>query len=172
MPFSQLYKPLIESEKSVSKTLIRPRNIYRIQAYEYIDGTNKTFTGIHTAYVFVIGIYDKKLNCIKISEVRPQIFSTWFKSVLRKRINSTIIDESKTLSDIIVRGNLTGNSFFAPKVKSAQIYKQPISVYRTYILQNVKQVKEITLKKQYIKDLLGIKTPMENLNETSGTNIE
>ena len=166
MPFSQLYKPLIQSERSVSKTLIKPRNIYKIQSYEYADGTQKSFIGIHTAYVFVIGIYDKKVNCIKISEVRPQIFTAWFKTVLRKRLNAKTIDESQMLSEIVVRGNFTGNSFFQPKVKPTQIYKQPIPIYRTYILQNIKQIKEINLKKQYIKDLLGIKTTNTNTEIT------
>ena len=69
MPFSLQYRPFIEKEDSISKILIRPKNVYKIVYYEYADGTAKTLSGPKTAYVFVIGIYDKKLVCLKISEM-------------------------------------------------------------------------------------------------------
>ena len=46
MPFTLQYKPLIEGEEKIGKSLLRPRNIYRINTYKYIDGTTKTnFSG-------------------------------------------------------------------------------------------------------------------------------
>jgi hypothetical protein len=67
MPFSLQYKPFIEKEDPISKILLRPKNIYKIVYYQYVDGTAKTLSGPKTAYVFVIGIYDKRLICLKIS---------------------------------------------------------------------------------------------------------
>jgi hypothetical protein len=69
MPFSLEYKPLIESESSVSKTMIRPRNIYRIKSYKYADGKTKSLAGVETSIVFVIGISPEKVvSCLKITE--------------------------------------------------------------------------------------------------------
>jgi len=65
MPYSLQYKPLIESESSVSKTLVRPRNIYKINSYKYKDGNTKSLSGVETSFVFVIGITpDKVVSCM------------------------------------------------------------------------------------------------------------
>ena len=69
MPFARLYLPFIESEYKVGKGLVKPRNIYKIQSYEYKDGNVKTMTGIKASYVFVIGIYDKQLTCVKFKSL-------------------------------------------------------------------------------------------------------
>ena len=83
MPFSLQYKPFILSEESVSKSQILPRNIYKITSYQYVDGTTKTLSGTKTSIVFAIGITtDKKLTCIKISDIKPDKFFKWFDSFM------------------------------------------------------------------------------------------
>ena len=61
MSFVLQYKNLIESEVKLSKSQIKPRNIYRILVYEYADGDKKSLSGPKATLVFVIGIFEKQL---------------------------------------------------------------------------------------------------------------
>lgn len=165
MPFARLYLPFIESEYKIGKGAIKPRNIYKIQSYEYKDGTIKTLTGIKSAYVFVIGIYNKQLTCVKISEVSPNIFKLWFRDLFKRGLKEQQIDEAEELSEMLHRGTRSGGSFFSSYIKSETIYKGKTSTYRTYLLDNVKQIKIVNLKKDFIKELLNI-TPTPITEDT------
>jgi len=166
MPFARLYLPFIESEYKVGKGLVKPRNIYKIQSYEYADGTVKTMTGLKASYVFVIGIYNKQLTCVKFSEVTPTIFKLWFKDLFKRGLKEKEIDEAKELSELLHKGNRSGGSFFSSYIKSETIYKGKIPTYRTYLLDNINQIKAVNLKKDFIKELLNIRpTPLiEDIN--------
>jgi len=166
MPFARLYLPFIESEYKVGKGLVKPRNIYKIQSYEYKDGNVKTMTGAKASYVFVIGIYDKQLTCVKFSEVTPTIFKLWFKDLFKRGLKEKEIDEAKELSELLHKGNRSGGSFFSSYIKSETIYKGKIPTYRTYLLDNINQIKAVNLKKDFIKALLNITpTPLtEDIN--------
>jgi len=166
MPYARLYLPFIESEYKVGKGLVKPRNIYKIQSYEYADGTVKTMTGVKASYVFVIGIYNKQLTCVKFSEVTPTIFKLWFKDLFKRGLKEKEIDEAKELSELLHKGNRTGGSFFSSYIKSETIYKGKIPTYRTYLLDNINQIKAVNLKKDFIKELLNIRpTPLiEDIN--------
>jgi len=165
MPFARLYLPFIESEYKIGRGLIQPRNIYKIQSYEYKDGSVKTLTGVKSAYVFVIGIYNKQLTCVKISEVTPQIFKLWFRDLFKRGLKETQIDEAKELSELLHKGTRSGGSFFSSYVKSDTIYKGKTPTYRTYLLDNIKQIKAVNLKKDFIKELLSI-TPTTPIEDT------
>jgi hypothetical protein len=166
MPYARLYLPFIESEYKVGKGLVKPRNIYKIQSYEYADGTVKTMTGVKASYVFVIGIYNKQLTCVKFSEVTPTIFKLWFKDLFKRGLKEKEIDEAKELSELLHKGNRSGGSFFSSYIKSETIYKGKIPTYRTYLLDNINQIKAVNLKKDFIKELLNIRpTPLiEDIN--------
>jgi hypothetical protein len=152
MAFSARYLPFIETEEAVSKTLVRPRNIYKIVSYEYIDGKTKTLTGPKASYVFVLGIFEKKLNCIKMSEVRPERFFDWFKTIFRKSLTEEKLMETERLDDLIVLGDRQGNKLFNNYVKGKQIYNQNPCPYRTYNLDGIKQISEIKFKKEILKE--------------------
>lgn len=156
MPFSRDYIPLIELEEGVSKSLIRPRNIYKINSYTYKDGKTKTLAGIETAYVFVIGISpDKTISAIKISLIKPFQFFRWLKKLYKGGLSETAINESNNLEDILILDNRNGQKLFNQFVKSSRIYTQAINPYRTYILKNIKSVELVKIKKelliQYLK---------------------
>jgi hypothetical protein len=151
MPFSARYLPFIDTDEAVAKTLVRPRNIYKIISYEYIDGKTKTLTGPKTSYVFVLGIFEKKLNCIKISEVRPERFFDWFKTIFRKSLTEEKLMEAERLEDLIILGDRQGNKLFNSYVKGKQIYNQNPCPYRTYNLDGIRQISEIKLKKEIIR---------------------
>jgi hypothetical protein len=152
MPFSLQYKPFIEKEDPISKILLRPKNIYKIVYYQYADGTAKTLSGPKTAYVFVIGIYDKKLICLKISEMRPDKFFLWLKTLFQKSLTNERIDESKRLDEITIRSDRNGNAIFSRYVKGKAIVTQGKNPYRTYNMDGIQQISEITISKDTLKE--------------------
>jgi hypothetical protein len=154
MPFSLQYKRFIEKEDSVSKILVRPKNIYKIVYYEYADGTVKTLSGPKTSYVFVIGIYDKKLVCLKISEIRPDKFFLWLKSIFQKSLTNERIDESKRLDEIIIRSDRNGSTLYNRYVSGKPILTQSKNPYRTYNMDGIRQISEIIINKDTLKEYL------------------
>jgi hypothetical protein len=154
MPFSLQYKPFIEKEDPISKILLRPKNIYKIVYYQYADGVAQTLSGPKTAYVFVIGIYDKKLICLKISEMRPDKFFLWLKTLFQKSLTNERIDESKRLDEITIRSDRNGNAIFSRYVKGKAILTQGKNPYRTYNMDGIRQISEITITKDTLKEYL------------------
>lgn len=151
MSFALQYKSLIESEKRASKSSLITRNVYRISSYEFTDGDQKSLTGQNSSLIFLIGIYDKKLICLKISEVRPDIFFKWLKTIQLKDLTAQKIDESKSLNELIILDSPTGNKIFDGYVKGKSIYNIKPSPYRTYKLEGVKYIQEVNFKKDVLK---------------------
>jgi hypothetical protein len=152
MPFSLQYRPFIEKEDPISKVLVRPKNIYKIVYYQYADGVAKTLSGPKTAYVFVIGIYDKKLVCLKISEIRPDKFFLWLKDIFQKTLTDERIDESNRLDEITIRSDRTGGTLFNRYVKGKPIVTQNKNPYRTYNIDGIRQISEVVIKKDTLKE--------------------
>ena len=151
MSFTLQYKPLIESEKRASKTTLIPRNVYRISSYEFADGEQKSLTGQNSSLIFLIGIYEKKLVSLKISEVKPDIFFKWLKTVQLKGLTPQQFDEAKSLNELIILDSKTGNKIFDGYVKGKPIYNKKPSPYRTYNLDGVKYIQEVNFKKDILK---------------------
>ena len=83
MQYYRDYKPIISEELGVGPNLIKPRNIYKINSYKYIDGKTKSLAGNDTSLVFVIGVSPEKvISGIKINMIKPNIFYRWFKGDL------------------------------------------------------------------------------------------
>jgi len=155
MPYSLQYKPLIESESSVSKTLVRPRNIYKINSYKYKDGNTKSLSGVETSFVFVIGITpDKVVSCIKLSLIKPDIFFRWLKTLIRAGLTEEALKNAESLEDIIVLDAKDGQTIFNQFVKTSRLYRQNPPTYRTYLLKNIKNIEEVTIKKDILLNLL------------------
>ena len=155
MPYSLQYKPLIESESSVSKTLVRPRNIYKINSYKYKDGNTKSLSGVETSLVFVIGITpDKIVSCIKITLIKPDIFFRWLKTLIRVGLDEEKLKKAESLEDILVLDAKNGQTIFNQFVKTSRLYRQNPPTYRTYLLKNIKNIEEVTIKKDILLNLL------------------
>ena len=152
MPFSLQYRQFIEKEDAISKVLVRPKNIYKIVYYQYADGTSKTLSGPKTAYVFVIGIYDKKLVCLKISEIRPDKFFLWLKGIFQKTLTNERIDETNRLDEITIRSDRTGGTLFNRYVKGKPIVTQGKNPYRTYNMDGIRQISEVIINKDTLKE--------------------
>jgi hypothetical protein len=151
MPFSLEYKPLIESESPVSKTMIRPRNIYRINSYKYVDGKTKSLAGVETSIVFVIGISPEKVvSCLKISLIKPLLFFRWLVKLFEAGLSEEEIRNAESLEDLIVLDAKDGKKIFNQFVKRSRLYVQNPTPYRTYLLQNIKNIEEVKIKKEIL----------------------
>jgi hypothetical protein len=153
MPFALQYKPLIESETSVSKTLVLPRNVYRINSYKYADGKQKTLSGTTSTIVFVIGrTPDKKLSCIKISDIKPERFFKWLNKLYIKGLTEEKWTNAEKLEDLIIDADVKGSKIFNSFVKpDAVMYGDNPNIYRTYSLTGIKQIEEVKFKKDVLK---------------------
>lgn len=160
MPYAQQYNKFFTQETGVAKNQLVPRNIYKVVSYEYADGTLKTLSGTKTAIVFLLGITpDKKMLCIKISEVKPEKFFNWIKKNFRRRIKAEDIDEALTESKIdtlLLRDNRVGSKTFS-SVKNDSLYKLAPGSYRVYLLSGIKRISIMKLDGEYLKKILNKK---------------
>jgi hypothetical protein len=155
MQFSLQYKPLIESESSLSKTMIRPRNIYKINSYKYKDGVTKSLAGVETSIVFVIGISPEKVvSCLKITLIKPDLFFKWLKKLVRAGLSEEEMQNAESLEDLIIVDNKDGNKIFNQFVKPSRLYIQNPPAYRTYLLKNIKNIEEVKIKKEILLNFL------------------
>jgi hypothetical protein len=155
MPFALQYKPLIESESSTSKTLIRPRNIYKINNYKYKDGITKSLAGFETSLVFIIGISPEKVvSCLKITLIKPDLFFKWLKKLVRAGLSEEEMKNTESLEDLIIVDNKDGKKIFNQFVKPSRLYIQNPPAYRTYLLKNIKNIEEVKIKKEILLNFL------------------
>ena len=157
MANANLYKKYIKKQVPAIKTNIKTRNIYKIESYEYVDGTKKIFRGPDASLVFLIGISpDKKLSVIKFSEVIPDRFFRWLKTMFKSSVTCKQIkkaignDEFETL---LLSDTMKGGATFS-KLKSDTLYKTDPSAFRTYTLKGIKSISYLYLDETYIIEKL------------------
>jgi hypothetical protein len=148
------YKEYIEKESRVSKSTVRPRNIYRISSYDYADKEARSLSGASSSLIFVIGMFDNKISCIKLNNVDTGVFKKWIKTILKGGLNATQVDKMNSLEEVLLRSDDTGNQFFDSNVKGTAIYNSNPRPYRTYNVDGLKYIQEVKLKKEFIKSLL------------------
>jgi hypothetical protein len=150
------YVKLFEFGKRVQKGYLKlnPRNFYRVSRYEYADGDVKSLTGNNSSLIFVLGVHDEKVNCIKLNEVGLEIFKRWFPTLIKPTIKSEEVDSMEMISDLIIDGDRSGKSLFEAKVKGKSIYNLDPRPYRTYNLDGLQYIQEIKLKKEVVKEML------------------
>lgn len=150
------YKTTFDFGNRVTKQFVKqnPRNFYRISRYEYSDGDTKSLVGNESSLVFVIGVFENKVNCIKLNEVRPEVFIRWFPTILKPSLKVEDIDKANSLDEIVIFDSLDGNVLFESKIKTHPIYKQEPRPYRTYNLDGLKYIQQIQLKKEVIKSFI------------------
>lgn len=150
------YVKLFEFGKRVQKGYLKlnPRNFYRVSRYEYADGDVKSLTGNNSSLIFVLGVHDEKVNCIKLNEVELEVFKRWFPTMLKPTIKTEDVDSMEMTSDLIIDGDRSGKTLFESKVKGKTIYNKNPRPYRTYNLDGLQYIQEIKLKTETIKDML------------------
>lgn len=158
----QRFVPFILENKSVSKNRIRGRNLYKINSYTYSDGELQTFTSSTATLIFCLGVYDKKLIALKISETIPTKFFIWLKSILKKGLKAEDFDKYVRLEDLCLKYDIKGHQIFSEKVKNRAIYKLEPELYRTYNMSGIKNIEEIKLSPEILKKTYGIKDTKTN----------
>jgi hypothetical protein len=144
----------IDKEVRVSKSAVNPRNLYRISSYNYVDGESRSLAGSNSSLIFVFGIHDDKLNCLKLNNVSTDEFKSWLKTLLKPNIKGTDIDNMKKLEDLIVSSDTQGNGIFESKIKGTSIYNSNPRPYRTYSIKGLNYIQEVKLKMDFLKSLL------------------
>lgn len=148
------YKKFIEKEERASKSSLEPRNLYRVSSYDYADGESRSLAGINSSLIFVFGIHEKKLNCLKLNDVKPEKFEKWLATILKPSLTEKDIDDMKMLEDILIESDRNGSRLFESKIKSNPIYNNEPRPYRTYNIVGLKFIQEVKLKKEFLKSLL------------------
>ena len=153
MANATLYKRFIKKQVSAVKTSLKTRNIYKIESYEYVDGTKKIFRGPEASLVFLIGISpDKKLSCVKFSEANPDIFFRWLKGLFKPSVTCKQIKQaigSEEFETLLLEDTNKGGAIFS-KLKSDSLYKKDPSVFRTYNIKGIKSISYLYLDDDYL----------------------
>lgn len=150
------YVKLFEFGKRVQKGYLKlnPRNFYRVSRYEYADGDVKSLTGNNSSLIFVLGVHDEKVNCIKLNEVELEVFKRWFPTMLKPTIKTEDVDSMEMTSDLIIDSDRSGKTLFESKVKGKTIYNKNPRPYRTYNLDGLQYIQEMKLKSEVLKEMM------------------
>ena len=149
MPYASQYLKYVEAEIPVSRTLIRPRNIYKIKSYKDVDNKTHTYAGNNSAIVFVIGIFDKKVWCIRMTDIRPVFFWNWLTPMIKKGV--VLNEKIKKLEDLLVSDTKNGKKIFGNFVKGKKVYNLEPAVFRTYNLPGINSVEELKIDLNFLK---------------------
>jgi hypothetical protein len=157
MSYATLYKPLIQSEITTSKSRMRVRKLYKIISYEYADGENKQFRGSNAVLIYTLGIFRKKVYCLKVTDIKPDKFFRWLKTIMYKNLKESDFDNLKWLENLTPKADKAGTKLYGSSVKGKSIMKETPAPFRTYILPNIKQVAWCEFKMEVIEKMYGIK---------------
>lgn len=153
MANANLYRKYIKKQVPAVKTNLKTRNIYKIESYEYVDGTKKNFRGPDASLVFLIGISpDRKLSVIKFSEVVPERFFRWLKTMFKSSVTCKQIKKaigSEEFETLLLSDTMKGGATFS-KLKTDGLYKTDPSAFRTYTLKGIKSISCLYLDDDYI----------------------
>jgi hypothetical protein len=149
MSYTRQYKSFLKPEKRVSRSQIKPRNIYRITTYT--GGEPITKSGEDARYVFVIGIVDGKVHCIKLNEIKPLDFTNFINKLRDKRIP---IGSDQMLMLLLKKFSVDGKALFESYIKNdSKIYSPKLGNYRTYLLDSIQNVYEIRFEEDFLREL-------------------
>ncbi len=157
MANANLYRKYIKKQVPAVKTSLKTRNIYKIESYEYVDGTKKIFRGPDASLVFLVGISpDKKLSVIKFSEVVPDRFFRWLKTMFKSSVTCKQIKQAIGAGEfekLMLSDTMKGGATFS-KLKTDTLYKTDPSAFRTYTLKGIKSISYLYLDETYIIEKL------------------
>ena len=149
MAFTRQYKTFLRPERRVSRSQIRPRNIYRITTYR--GGDPATKGGEDARYIFVIGIVGHKVHAIKLNPIRPIDFTMFINKLRDKRIP---IGSDQALELLLKKFSKDGSSLFESYIKNnTKLYSRSLNNYRTYILSSIVNVYEIRFEEDFLRGL-------------------
>lgn len=147
--YTRQYKSFLRPERRISRSQIRPRNIYRITTYR--GGQPATKSGEEARYIFVIGIVGNKVHAIKLNPIKPIDFTVFISKLRDKRIP---IGSDQALDLLLKKFSKDGSGLFESYVKNnSKIYSRSLSNYRTYLLSSIVNVYEIRFEEDFLRGL-------------------
>jgi len=147
--YTRQYKSFLRPERRISRSQIRPRNIYRITTYR--GGEPATKSGEEARYIFVIGIVGNKVHAIKLNPIKPIDFTMFINKLRDKRIP---IGSDQALDLLLKKFSKDGSGLFESYVKNnSKIYSRSLSNYRTYLLSSIVNVYEIRFEEDFLRGL-------------------
>jgi hypothetical protein len=153
MAYANLYKKYIKKQAPAQKTNLKTRNIYKIESYQYVDGHKGTFKGPDASLVFLVGITpDRKLSCIKFSEVIPDKFFRRLKTLFKSSVTCQQIRAAIGSGDfekLLVEDTKKGAAIFS-KLKTDRLYKSDPTAFRTYELKGIKSISYLYLDDKFV----------------------
>jgi hypothetical protein len=157
MAYANLYRKYIKKQAPAQKTNLKTRNIYKIESYQYVDGHKGTFKGPDASLVFLVGITpDRKLSCIKFSEVIPEKFFRWLKTLFKSSVTCQQIRAAIGSGDfekLLVEDTKKGAAIFS-KLKTDRLYKSDPTAFRTYEIKGIKSISYLYLDDKFIIEQL------------------
>ena len=149
------YKPFILENKRVSRSDIVPLGVYQISTYKTVKKEWKLLKSSQTAYIFVTGIHEGSVNCLKLSLIEPDTFFKWFGGLVNK---GAIYETDKLdvpLYEIGKRFDRSGMQLYEQHVKGHLELKRIENPYRTYKITGIQHVRELTFKRKILEVYYG-----------------
>lgn len=156
--FIYQWKPYIKTTRRVSKSDIKPRNIYKIQTYRYSDGVVRSKLGVETNMLFVVGNHLREIHGIRLNEIQFNHFTNWSHKFAKHDLMESISDsvEAIQFNQLIKEFNSNGRDFFMKHVKNTStIYSNTLDSYRTYKLENIIYIQEMLFDAKKMKAIYG-----------------
>lgn len=150
--FSLEYRPFISKESRISRTLIRPNNVYRISSYKYVDGETRSLRGLDETLLFVTGIHKKVIYGLKLSKLKPEFFFKWTKGIVTQTDVLSEDVELVSFSKLSPPIDMTGDRFYRIHIKHSSLLKKPQIPYRSYKLEGIRYVSEVYFKKEILEE--------------------
>lgn len=162
--YTNQWVQLLKTEIRVSKALIRPRNIYRLSVYK--DGDPKS----QKRFVFVIGIHDEKIHCLKLNDIKPLDFMNFLFKIRDKRVP---VDNTKRLEEHLILLPKDGNRLFEGYIKNdRKLYSKQLNNYRTYILDKISYVSEIRFEDGILNNIFKVGNTESDRRQTIDKEID
>ena len=149
MDYKLQYRQLLTDGRTISRNNIKPRNLYRIQTYSGGDPNSAE------RYVFVIGVVDDKIHCLKLNEILPKDFISFLNKIIDKR---KPIGPVTTLNEIVKKFNKGGSDLFEQYVKKdTNVYSKNVKSYRIYNQDKISTVSEVFFEPTLLEEFFDIK---------------
>lgn len=162
MSYVKKYKEIMQPEKRIGRSNIIPRNIYRISTYTGSEPITKV--GDDSRWIFVIGIVDDKIHCIRLNDIKPTKLVEFIGKIRNKKVTIT---NSSLLSSLLNKYSPGGSELFEHYVKpNPHVYTSGHSTYRIYKKEKIRYIWEIRFEEDMLREIF-----KEGNNETLRRNI-
>lgn len=154
MNYASQYRTFIDIGSRITKGSIQPYGLYKLSTYKYVDEGRKTLRGSEETLIFVTGIYEKKVQALKLSNIPPVKFLRWFKNVA----NNTYVDSGLDqigLYSFQKPMDIGGNRIYDTYIKNNREFVAKGAAFRTYKLDGIQYATEVFLKKNVLEQYYG-----------------